>query len=332
MDEFDLISRLNEQTVPPEGTRLGIGDDAAVLDEGRFDLLTTDVLVEDVHFRRDWCSDEAIGWRALAASLSDIAAMGGHPGPYVLSIGIGDGLDDPHVESMVQGMRRVSEAVVPEGAELGLVGGDTTSTSGPSFLSIALLGRAAGDEPVWRSGAEVDDRLVLTGCPGRSAAGLELLQGALAPDPETHDGLVEAYCRPRPRVRTGSWLGHRGIPSAMIDVSDGLAADLGHVIEASEVGARVEVDAIPRAPRVEHVAAASDRESIPWLLGGGEDFELLMTVPPDRMDEIHRRAEAEDWPISKIGVILPSDEGVEYRSQGRTLELETEGYEHTWTD
>lgn len=326
--EFELVSRVADTFEPPDGTIRGIGDDAAVLESGRFDLWTTDVLVEGVHFRRDWCSDEAIGWRSLVASLSDIAAMGGRPGPYVASIGLGDDVDDTTFEAFARGWRRVTDAMAEPFEAIGLVGGDTTSTLGATFLSIALLGKIAGDDPILRAGAEPGDRIVLVGSTGASAAGLALLRGELEAEPEEHPELLEAFRRPRAWSRIGAELGRLGLPSAMIDVSDGLAADLGHLLASSDVGAHVDIDALPWPPALTRLVETRDCDPIPWLVGGGEDFALLATVPEERMETMRARADAEDWPMTDIGVIVPSRKETTLVDRGRELEIREFGYEH----
>lgn len=330
--EFDIIRQIAADSATPTGVKVGIGDDAAVLESGRFDLVTTDVIVEEVHYRRDWCSSREIGWRALAASLSDIAAMGGTPGPWVASVGIGPETDDAFATDLLEGMNEAADTLAGQFDTLGGIGGDLSSSPGPTFVSLTLLGATAEEGPLLRDGALPGDRIVVTGFPGRSAAGLTVLSDELDSSPDDAavlTRLADAYRRPGARCALGAELGRCAIPSALIDVSDGLVADLGHIMEASEVGARLAFD---RLPLHEDLAAlgCSRREALKkWVLGGGEDFELLATVAPERMEQMEEAAEAVGWPVSEIGVILPADESLEILDgQGRRIDAPSRGWEH----
>src|SRR5690554_1651016 len=162
-DEFELIERIATVFPTPEGVTLGIGDDCAILDPGRFDLVTTDTLVEGVHFRRDFSSPQDIGWKALASSLSDIAAMGGGPGAFFLNLTLGPNDDKTFVDGLLEGMRQAAEALTPNGFEVSVGGGDTTSTSGPTVVTVTLLGESSPAGPVTRSGAFPGDRIIVLG-------------------------------------------------------------------------------------------------------------------------------------------------------------------------
>ena len=328
VSEFDFIEEIRRQTTVPAGVDVGIGDDTAVLAD-RFELLTTDMLVEEVHFRFDLCTPEDVGWRALVASLSDIAAMGGEPGPYVASVGLGPQESSARARGLVSGMRAAAESIDREG-QVGPIGGDLSNSPGPVVISIALLGRLAGDDAILRSGASVGDRLVLIGRPGQTMAGLAVLDDEGEPlDPKTREVLADAYRRPTARVEAGAWLGRSGVASALIDVSDGLAADLGHLAEASGVGARVELERLPIAPELETFAAAHGCEAAEFAAGAGEDFCLLATVPDDRIEEFRRRADSADWPWAVIGGIVPAESGLEFIDMsGDAVELASSGYEH----
>ncbi|MFB6264085.1 MAG: thiamine-phosphate kinase [Bradymonadaceae bacterium] len=328
MREFDLLSDIADASREPSSIRTGIGDDAAVLAEAA-DLVTTDALVEGVHFDLDWCSPADVGWRALAASLSDIAAMGGKPGPFVTSLAAGEGRAAAFSTEMVAGMGDAADALASD-FDVGPVGGDLVSTSGPMTISVALLGCTEGVEPVLRGGADPGDRVFLSGYPGRSAAALRILDGEWE-DPGSDASLLDAYRRPTARCDLGRRVAAEEAASAMIDVSDGLVADLGHVCDSSGVGARVELDDIPVDPRLERLQTEQGADVDACLLTGGEDFELLLTVPSDRVDRLEAVADAEDWRLTDIGVIVESPRGVDVLGRdGEPLALDDGGFEHAF--
>lgn len=304
--EFDIIDGIARRFDTPDGVSLGIGDDAAVLDDGRFNLVTTDMLVEEVHFRSDWCSQADIGWRALTASLSDIAAMGGRCGPYVASVAM-TGEDQRFVDGILDGLESAAE-MAGTAASTVPIGGDLTGSPGPSVVSITLLGESLANGPILRSGAIPGDHIVVTGQPGRAAAGLAILRetlelkGNLDSEP-----LVEAYRRPVARCNIGGVLGENVGAHSLIDVSDGLRADLGHILDASGVGARLDWQALPLDDVLAELPFTDDELRRDYVLSGGEDFELLMTLDDRQWSEL--KALDLDVGLHRIGSIL-ADEGV----------------------
>lgn len=326
--EFDFIGEIRGQMPVPEGVELGIGDDSAILSE-KFELLTTDMMVEGVHFRFELGSACDFGWRSLVASLSDIAAMGGKPGPYVASLAAGPELEHEQARAVVAGMRSAAEEC-GAGESSSSIGGDLSSSPGPTVLSIALLGTTAGDGAMLRSGAEPGDRLVLIGQPGLSSAGLRVLEGE-ASDLEAgyRDRLVESYRRPSAEVAAGKWLGGSGVASAVIDVSDGIAADLGHMIDASGVGARVELPALPVEPALQAFGRAVGENPRLLAAGGGEDFCLLASLPTDRVEDLASQADSADWSCAEIGAIVSGESDIAFVDEdGRTVDVSSRGFEH----
>lgn len=321
-EEFEVLARLQRRLATSEGVAVGVGDDTAVLDEP-FDLFTTDLAVELVHFRRDWCSAQDVGWRTVVASLSDVAAMGGRAGPYVVGAALHGDEESAFVDGIVEGMRAAVETHGGEHPDP--VGGDLTSSPDEAFLAVAMLGRSPAEGAVLRSGAEVGDRLVLVGRPGRAAAGLAALEGDESA--EQWERLVEAYRRPTAQLRAGRWLADDGAARAMIDVSDGLLRDLGHVAEASGVGARIEAESLPVDDELEAFADATEADVRHLTLGGGEDFSLLAAVPEERADDLV--AASTDWPVAEIGAIVPADEGVAaIDADGNRIAIDDEGWQH----
>lgn len=304
--EFDIIDGIARRFDTPDGVSLGIGDDAAVLEDGRFNLVTTDMLVEEVHFRSDWCSPADIGWRALTASLSDIAAMGGRCGPYVANVAM-TSEEQGFVDGILDGLEFAAE-MAGSAASTVPIGGDLTGSPGPSVVSITLLGESLANGPILRSGAIPGDHIVVTGQPGRAAAGLAILQETL----ELEGGLdgeplVDAYRRPAARCDIGGLLGETVGAHSLIDVSDGLRADLGHILDASGVGARLDWQALPLDDALAELPLTDDELRRDYVLRGGEDFELLMTLDDVQWSEL--KALELDVGLHRIGTVLP-DEGV----------------------
>jgi thiamine-monophosphate kinase len=305
--EFEIIGGIARRFPTPDGVEVGIGDDAAVLESDRFDLVTTDMLVEDVHFRRDWCTAADIGWRALTASLSDIAAMGGRCGPYVANVAM-TGEDEDFVDGILEGFEAAAEMAGPDAA-IAPIGGDLSSSPGPTILSITLFGTSLSAGPILRSGAAPGDHIIVTGQPGRSKAGMALLDGMWTIDEaDTRDDLIEAYRRPVARCGVGELLGDDVGANALIDVSDGLLADLGHIMAASGVGARLDWEALPVDETLTALPPSDDAIRRDYVLSGGEDFELLMSLNDDQWRELTRQEKGVC--VHRIGRIRPEDDAV----------------------
>jgi thiamine-monophosphate kinase len=278
--EFELIAALTRH-LDPAADGLGIGDDAAAWQPspGALVVATTDMLVEEVHFRLEWTSPRDLGWKALAVNLSDLAAMGATPGRALVSVALLPGQAEL-VEEMYEGLSDLARATGTR-----IVGGDTVRTSGPLVVNVALLGEAAPGRLLRRDGAAPGDLLVLTGAVGASAAGLALL---LQGNPETlarpeATALLAAHHRPQPRLRAGQELARLGVHCA-IDVSDGVASEAWHLARASGVAIRIDVDRLPLDPAA--VALLGAAEARRHAVSGGEDYQLLFTAPPDRLAEI----------------------------------------------
>lgn len=288
------------------GVVAGIGDDAAVLSlaPGAALLATTDLLIEDVHFRRPRASPRDIGWKALAVNLSDIAAMGGSPRYALLALALPGTAGVNEVEEFAQGLHALARA-----HEVVLVGGDTSSSPGGWMINVTVLGEHTG-QPRLRSAARPGQLVAVTGTLGASAAGLCLLEGerdrALAAGlgPETEAAVVGAHLRPTPRVAEGRWLGEARGVHAMVDLSDGLATDLGHVCRESGVAARVWLDRLPVAPAARATAGAVGVDPVRWAAGGGEDYELLVTLDAGMATDVARGLEAATGtPLTVVGEI-----------------------------
>lgn len=328
--EFELIQKIADVFETPEGLTLGIGDDCAILDPGRFDLVTTDTLVEGVHFDRSWSTAADIGWRSLATSLSDIAAMGGGPGAFFLNLTLGPKDDEAFVDGLILGLREACEQLSPEGFEVAVGGGDVTRTHGPTVITVTLLGEASPAGPVTRSGALPGDRIALLGSTGRAAAGFHLLSGELeVADISLYEGLLRAHRRPMPRVHEGALLGLYGVPSALIDVSDGLLSDLRHILDRSGVGASIETHNLPRDAELARLADEVEIDMLDYLLAGGDDYELVIVSPPARMTKLWDLARRYEWDVYDIGEIRSQEEGLRVLApDGSEIKREFRGFEH----
>ncbi len=266
----------------------GIGDDCAVLDLGgeRSLLVTTDLMVERVHYLRDAITPWQLGWKAMAVNISDIAAMGGTPRAAFAAAALQPGVDAAFLEGLRDGMLACADRYGVD-----LLGGDTSRAPQDGVLCLTLLGTAPRDRVLLRSGARPGDVAFLGGPVGLSAAGLWLLtQGAEQAgrlDPAHRDRLVKAHLEPQPQVELGLWLAERGLVTSMMDVSDGVLQDLGHICRASGVGALVAGEALPVDRALVQAGAIGCCEQ-PWrfALSGGEDYVLLFTAPADHQDAL----------------------------------------------
>jgi thiamine-monophosphate kinase len=322
-----LIRRVVERT-PSERVEVGIGDDTAVLrpEPGTRLLATTDVVVEDVHFRRAWATPFDIGWKAMAVNLSDIAGKGGQPRWALVGLALPTPTSED-VEALYEGMRQAAAA-----HGVAIVGGDTSTSPRGWFINVALLGEHDGT-PRLRSGAKPGDAVAVTGTLGRSAAGLAALEAGRAAlggvSADAVEAVTSAHLRPTPRVAEGRWLGAAGGVHAMMDCSDGLATDLAHICRASEVGARVTLDRLPVDPAAREVADALGADALAWATSGGEDFELLLACDPDSVPTLRdglRRATG--TALTVVGEIEALATGVTFLDRaGHPVRVET-GYEH----
>ena len=271
--EFGLIAAIQAVLPPDPAAVVGVGDDAAVLrvPGGRV-VASTDLLVDGRHFRRDWSSPQDIGAKAAAQNLADIAAMGAVPTALLFGLAIPGDVAVAWVLDVAKGM-----AAEAGRAGAAIAGGDITSADA-IMLAITALGHLAGSEPVTRGGARASDALAISGPVGRSAAGLALLQAGITDDGA---GLVEAHRRPQPDYRAGPQAATAGA-TAMIDVSDGLVADVGHLAAASGVRLELRTTSLPGVADLQAAATRLGADWLEWALAGGEDHALAATFPAEQ--------------------------------------------------
>ena len=300
--EFDLIRWIQGQAQADERVLVGIGDDAALVrNHGASTLITTDMIVEGVDFNLAEASPREVGWKAMACNVSDIAAMGGRGSVAVAAAALPRGFAAESAHELVRGLLACAD-------EFGirLVGGDVSSTPGPLVVSVTLLGDTAGRPPILRSGARPGDALLVTGALGGSLLGRHL--------------------RFRPRQAEGLILAERYTPHAMIDISDGLARDLHHILDASGVGARVIAADIPVSDDARRAAERSGLPPLEHALGDGEDFELLFAIDGAVADRLLAERPF-DSPVTRIGTITAGG-AVLVLPDGAERPLERKGWEH----
>lgn len=293
LGEFGLIDRIAHKVAASSSVPLGIGDDAAALlpTPGHLTLITSDMLLEGVHFDLAFCDPQSLGRKSLAVNLSDLAAMGARPRHFLLGIALPSDIPVETVDGFMAGIMEEAERF-----GVTLVGGDTCASRGGVAISITALGEQRPELVVKRSGARPGDLIYVTGTVGDAAAGLrELQRGA-------REGyLVSRQLDPEPRISTGVALAEAGLASAMIDVSDGVLADLGHICELSGVGARIEIERLPLSEEYQRTCGA-DRFSL--ALSGGEDYELLFCVPKGKGGEVEELCRNHGLPVTRIGEVL----------------------------
>lgn len=319
--EFGLIKRIREQAREfQSGAVIGIGDDAAgvKVKKGKIALLTTDTLVEGIHFKWDYTSGYQVGWKALVVNLSDIAAMGGTPTYCLVTLGIPRKVDLSVVDGIYQGLSSLASLY-----RVGIVGGDVVS-SPVFFITVALVGEENREDVLLRSGAKEGDLIYVTGDLGTSAAGLFCLrkEKELGVSVLLRDKLQKKHLLPEARVKEGRQIVDAKIASSMIDVSDGLASDLFHILEESKVGAELWEDKIPISEEVKKLARETGSSFLNWALYGGEDYELLFTCPEEIKSSL-------GFPVTQIGKIVKGEpEIVLIDSAGRRRKLEPRGWDH----
>jgi thiamine-monophosphate kinase len=333
LGELALIRRIRDAgggTIE-SGVRAGIGDDAAVLEPtpGTALLATTDLLVEDVHFRRVSASLRDIGWKAMAVNLSDIAAMGGVPRWALVALALPPSASVDDVDAFYAGMR---EAAGPH--RVVIVGGDTSVSPDGWMINVTVLGEHAGT-PRLRSMARAGDAIAVTGTLGRSAAGLAALERERGPgdgaamSAAALEEIRRAHRRPTARVAEGRWLAAQPAVHALMDCSDGLATDLAHICRESGVAARVCLDRLPVSPAVREAARAFEADAMEWATGGGEDYELLLTCEPQAAAALAAGLlGATGTPLTVIGEIASGEPGVNWLdARGEAVPVRA-GYEH----
>jgi len=317
--EFELITRYFDRvTSSRRDVEKGIGDDCALLTlpEKQTLAISTDTLVEGVHFLRD-IHPADLGYKALAVNLSDLAAMGADPAWLTLALTL-PAVNEAWLKDFSHSLFELLDYY-----NMQLIGGDTTR--GPLSMTLGIHGLVPQGKALKRSGARLGDWIYVTGTLGDSAAGLALLQHRMqVNDPVAHEALIKRHLRPVPRILQGQAL--RALASAAIDLSDGLISDLRHILQASECGARLNLDALPLSGVLrQHFAP---EQALGWALSGGEDYELCFTVPEINRGALDMALGHYNVPFTCIGQIAPQSEGLVLLQDGKPVRSIWEGFDH----
>ncbi len=313
MNEFELIGRYFHR--PALGADLGIGDDAALLSPtpGSQWAVAKDLLVSGRHFLPD-ADPVGLGHKALAVNLSDLAAMGARPRWALLGLAMPEA-DERWLEGFSAGFHALAERF-----QVGLVGGDTTR--GPLTISVTVIGEVPAGQALRRDGAQPGDDVWVSGSPGLAAVGLDVLAGRLSlPASEAH-ACLERLHTPEPRVALGQAL--RGLAHAAIDISDGLAADLGHILERSALAARLDLGRLPSLV----VSGVSRERAWTYALSGGDDYELCFTAPPSARGQIQALGLGLGLILSRLGELTPGQGMLLLDDAGNPLAGRFKGFDH----
>jgi thiamine-monophosphate kinase len=294
--ERDLIARIQERLAPaPDWLLVGIGDDAAVIEpeRNRVEVFTVDAVVDGVHFDRTFVPPDAIGHRALAVNLSDLAAMGAAPRLALISMALPLGLPIADFDGIASGLARLASK-----HRVHIVGGNLTRTPGPLSIDVTVVGTVKRRQALTRSGARPGDELYVTGTIGAAAAGLQMLcAGVGAPAEE----LVNAYLTPSPRIRAGTQMSRNRVASACMDLSDGLADAVNQIAAASGVGAEIDAASLPISAASRDWFASRGVDPIRAAVTGGDDYELLVAVRPRLRRQLAAAIRKADVPFTRIG-------------------------------
>ena len=325
--EFGFIKKISRGClIRPDNIIKAIGDDAAAftIAPDQLSLITTDLLVERIHFLRAAISGFDLGYKSLAVNLSDIAAMGGTAREAFVSIAIPDDFHLDYLEAIYSGIKDLAA-----GFDVNVLGGDTTRSKKDLIINIVVQGVVSKEELLCRDAARPGDVIFSTGFLGDSKAGLYLILNEIAADSETLTALLMAHRVPQPHLRQGRFLAQQKGVHAAIDTSDGLSSDLAHIAEESRVGARLYAQKIPISPDLKDFCARFDFDPIDYALSGGEDYTLLCTIAAANADKISSAFEKEfQRPLFAIGEITAKKQIEVVYPDGKTKPLTPTCWDH----
>lgn len=330
--EFGLIHRIQQQFAPQHKESIrGIGDDAAVIDTGgdTYTLVSSDMLVEGIHFDLSYVPLKHLGYKAVAVNVSDIAAMNGKPKQFTVSLGLSNRFPLEAIDELYAGMKQACINY-----NIDLVGGDTTSTRSGLVISITAIGEVKKDRIVYRNGAQENELICVSGDLGGAYMGLQVLEREkqvfmanpdMQPELDGKDYIVRRQLKPEARMDMIYDLEELGIqPTSMIDISDGLASELMHLCTQSQVGAILFEEALPIVTVTRDTSVEFSIDPTTSILNGGEDYELLFTVKQSDYDKLKKSAE-----IIEIGYVLPKEKGVVLKTKGeQIIPINAQGWKH----
>ncbi|MCU0416705.1 MAG: thiamine-phosphate kinase [Cytophagaceae bacterium] len=331
--EFGLINRLKEGFSHQNSNLLvkGIGDDAAVWDlgNGKYQLQSTDLLVEGVHFDLTYTPLKHLGYKAIAVNVSDIVAMNGKALFVVVGIAVSNRFSVEAIEEIYSGIQLACEKY-----NVLLVGGDTTTSRSGLILSVTVTGEVSSEKVTYRNTANVNDLICISGDVGAAYMGLQVLEREkqvylahpdMQPELDMKEYIIKRQLRPEARIDMVQTLEQLGVqPTAMIDVSDGLASELFHICSQSSVGAYLYEERIPIHPQTVESINEFQLSPLTAMLNGGEDYEIVFTVPPSAHERIRNHPD-----ISIIGYITPSSDGLKVETRGGSVaSMQSQGWNH----
>ncbi len=294
--EFQFIEHIRRNFSYPSQLIKGIGDDCAVFPKSDKEsyLVTTDALVENIHFSQNTISYKSLGWKSIAVNLSDISAMGGNPEYIVISIAIPKNIQDEDINQFYEGIKEITSKY-----DVKLIGGDTTASKNDLFISITAIGTISSNKILYRNSAKPEDHLYITGYIGESSAGLYCLQNQVTIDKTIQQKLMDKHLHPIPRINEIQYLQAKYHINSAIDTSDGLSGDLTHILEESNVGAIIYWDKLPISNELKKLEEIVDIEN--YILHGGEDYELIISTPDDiNIEKFYTEFKI---PITRIGEV-----------------------------
>lgn len=331
LGEFGLIEKISQTfATKNESSLVGIGDDAAVIDSGdHLKLLSTDMLLEGVHFDLSYMPIQHLGYKAVAVNVSDIAAMNGKPKQITMSLGLSNRFSVEAVEAFYEGVRFACEDFGVD-----LIGGDTTSSPSGLVISVSVVGEVAKDKVVYRKNAEENDIICVTGDLGGALMGLQILEREkevfkanpdMQPDLSEYEYIVKRQLKPTARMDLIYELEDLGVvPTSMIDISDGLGSELFHIASKSQVGVTIYEDKLPIDQMTYNTAVEFKLDPVTCALNGGEDYELLFTISQADFDKIKNLPD-----VAAIGYVNKKVDGLRLVTKGgNTVPIEAQGWKH----
>jgi len=325
--EFGFIRKISEGClIRPQSIVKAIGDDAAAFttDADRISLITTDLLVERIHFLRDAINGFDLGYKSLAVNLSDIAAMGGTAREAFVSIAIPEDCPLDYLEAVYDGMKKLAAKF-----DVNILGGDTTGSKVDLVINVAVHGTVAREEMLCRDAAEPGDVIISTGYLGDSKAGLHLILNNIPADSDERRNLLRAHLLPEPHLLEGRFLAQQPGVQAAIDTSDGLSSDLGHIAIESGVGAVLYADKIPISRDLELFCRQYNFDPVEYALSGGEDYTLLCTVSPGEAEIVTAKFEKKfARPLFRIGEITAGTQMMIDYPDGSSSPIAASGWNH----
>jgi thiamine-monophosphate kinase len=325
--EFGFIRSIMKDCLRSGGDVIqAIGDDCAVIGpySGKVLLITTDLLIEDVHFMMGKIAPVHLGEKAVAVNLSDIAAMGGKPRHLFVSLAVPSHMAMGFLRSLYDGMKEICHR-----HRVNLLGGDTSSSPRGLFINVTVVGEAAEDEVLYRKGASPGDHICVTGTLGDSAVGLKLLKGEFSAPRKLRQAFIDAQNRPAPQLKKAGLIAQSRLATSMIDISDGLVSDLDHICAAGHVGARIFRERLPLSREMRTLCTAKKIDPYSFAISGGEDYQLLFTVPERHVGALNSLFRKKRIPVPvDIGEITAVDGIACVWPDGSESEIREKGFDH----